>query len=139
MAYCLCLRSLPWPCPVLPWPCPVLPWPCPVLPLLYCRHRTAAALVLTSTLPHVNVHAMQWDTSCVYCRLSCWWEQSALQLKLLALLLVIVNGKPLGGYLQILMVLCIFILELLYQMFWHPYCFAALQLIQVVTVAVIIF
>ena len=39
------------------------------------------------------------------CRLECWWEGAVFQLKLLALLLILVNGRPLGVYLQSLMTL----------------------------------
>ena len=73
------------------------------------------------------------------CRIGCWWERSAFQLKLLALLLVVVNGKPLGNYLQTLMVLCLFIVELLYQVFVHPYRFPGVQVMQTTVVAVVVF
>ena len=72
-----------------------------------------------------------------YCRINRWWEQSAFQLKLLAVLLVVVNGRPIGNYLQILMLLCLFQFELLYQVFLQPYRFPNTQITHIVLVAVL--
>lgn len=55
------------------------------------------------------------------------------------LLLVIVNGKPLGDYLQTLIVLCLLILELLYQVLWHPYRASRIQGLQNATITVVLY
>lgn len=55
------------------------------------------------------------------------------------LLLVIVNGKPLGNYLQSLMVLCLLVLELLYQVLWHPYRASHIQGLQNAIMIVVLY
>ncbi|KAL0044505.1 hypothetical protein WJX82_010100 [Trebouxia sp. C0006] len=48
-----------------------------------------------------------------------WWESSALQLKQLGLLLVVV-GRPLGTYNQTLIVLTLVVSEVAYELVFHP-------------------
>lgn len=55
------------------------------------------------------------------------------------LMLVIVNGKPLGNYLQTLMVLCLLLVELLYQLLWHPYWSPQVQMMQAAAVVIVLF
>ena len=54
------------------------------------------------------------------CRSRFWWESSALQLKQLGLLLVVVVGRPLGTYIQTLIVLTLLVSEVAYELVFHP-------------------
>lgn len=72
-----------------------------------------------------------------HCRVNRWWEQSAFQLRLLAMLLVVVNGSPLGNYLQLLMLLCLLQFELLYQACLQPYRFPHNQIIHILLICVL--
>lgn len=74
-----------------------------------------------------------------HCRVTRWWEQQAFQLKLLAMLLVVVNGRPAGNYLQILMLLCLCIAELPYQACLQPYRFSQSQLIRIMLYVMLCF
>ena len=53
------------------------------------------------------------------------------------MLLVVVNGRPAGNYLQILMLLCLFQFELLYQAFLQPYRFPHHQFTHISLIAVL--
>ena len=53
------------------------------------------------------------------------------------MLLVVVNGRPIGNYLQILMLLCLFQAEVLYQAFLQPYRFTHNQFIHILLVSVL--
>lgn len=53
------------------------------------------------------------------------------------MLLVVVNGRPVGNYLQILMLLCLFQAEVLYQAFLQPYRFPHNQFIHILLVSVL--
>ncbi len=71
-------------------------------------------------------------------RLNRWWEGPLFQFKLMGLLLVIVNGRPLGVYLPLLMVLCLLCFEYLYQQVLRPYRTCDLQRVQMATVLLLI-
>ncbi len=71
-------------------------------------------------------------------RLSRWWEGPMFQLKLLGLLLVIVNGRPLGTYLPALMTLCLLCFEHLYQQVLQPLKTDQLQRVRTGTVVLLI-
>ena len=53
------------------------------------------------------------------------------------MLLVVVNGRPVGNYLQILMLLCLFMVELLYQACLRPYRFPHNQFIHILLIFVL--
>jgi len=72
-------------------------------------------------------HAFEHNQGCSVCRhclTACrsrfWWESSALQLKQLGLLLVVVVGRPLGTYIQTLIVLTLLVSEVAYELVFHP-------------------
>ena len=72
-------------------------------------------------------------------RLTRWWEGPVYQVKLLALLLVIVTGRPLGTYFPTLMTLCLLCMEHVYQQVMQPLRTRKLQNVQMVIVLLLIF
>lgn len=77
--------------------------------------------------------------SACLCRLLFWWEGSALQLKQLGLLLVVVVGRPLGNYIQTLIVLALLTAELLYEFLLSPQRFHYVQLMQAAAVCLLVY
>ena len=72
-------------------------------------------------------------------KLNCWWEGPLFQLKLLVLLLVIVNGRPLGVYLPALITLCLLCLEHMYQQVLRPMRTRELQQVQLTMMMLLIY
>lgn len=68
-------------------------------------------------------------------RLNHWWEAAMYQLKLLAMLLVIMSCRPLGKYLPSIMLLSLLCFEHSYQQVLQPLRTHQLQHVQTATVA----
>ncbi len=76
---------------------------------------------------------------CTACRSHFWWEGSALQLKQLGLLLVMVVGRPLGNYIQTLMVLTLLATEVAYELVLHPARHKHVQYMQAAAIGLLVY
>ena len=75
----------------------------------------------------------------VACRSHYWWENSARQLKQLGLLLVVVVGRPLGNYIQTLMVITLLVTELAYELAFRPARHHHLQYMQAAAIGLLVY
>lgn len=73
------------------------------------------------------------------CRDGRWWEQSAFQLKIFLLLLVVVNGRPRGNYVQTLLFVGLLFFEFAYQVYVRPHRFPHVQHVREALVALLLF
>lgn len=81
--------------------------------------------------------ALEACDACV-CSKNCWWEGSVFQLKLVALALVVVNGRPIGTYLQTLLALCLFCVEHVYQQLMRPAHHRHLRSVQLLAIDILL-
>lgn len=72
------------------------------------------------------------------CSEGCWWEGSVFQWKLVALALVVVNGRPMGTYLQTLLALCLFCIEHVYQQLMRTAHHHHLRFVQLLSVDILL-
>ena len=89
---------------------------------------------------HVIDHSSFVIVECSnFCRSGFWWESSALQLKQLGLLLVVVVGRSLGTYIQTLMVVALLVTEIGYELVFVPLRHKQVQYMQAVAVGLLVY
>lgn len=83
---------------------------------------------------------LSFETRCLgCCRDGRWWEQSAFHFKVFLLLLVVVNGRPRGNYVQTLLFVGLLFFEFAYQVYMRPHRFRHVQHVREALVAVLLF
>lgn len=100
-------------------------------------HAAAALLCLSLSCLGAAKHAD--EGSCNFCRSRFWWESSALQLKQLGLLLVVIVGRPLGTYIQTLMVVTLLVTEIGYELVFMPARHKHAQYMQAAAVGLLVY
>ena len=86
--------------------------------------------MLQSCVAHFKVNLL-------LCRQGQWWEASASQIKLTALLLIVVIGRPLGTYIQSLILIAMLAFELQYEATNRPIRFVVVQRLQLATIVIL--
>lgn len=76
---------------------------------------------------------------CFSCRSRFWWESSFLQLKQLGMLLVVVVGRPLGTYIQTLIVMTLLLTEFGYELVLAPARHKHVQYMQAAAVGLLLY